>query len=217
MSEPIQILHEDPHLLVALKPAGLLSVPTPGAQGRTMLDALAEQGLRALPVHRLDRDVSGAMLFARDPAARAALETLFRERAIRKLYWALALMGPKRDSGAIQFPILEQGAQARVSAVGKPAKTLYRVLQRGLAANEVEVEIVTGRYNQIRLHFAHSGWPLVGDRKYGKFKQDPLRSTRIALHAWKLEFEHPHTHRRISLEAPLSDDLCALRERALKR
>jgi RluA family pseudouridine synthase len=213
MSQDVEILHEDEHLLVVSKPSGLLSVPTPGADGRTVLDAVRERGYAVSPVHRLDREVSGALLLARDAATRTALEALFRERALRKFYWALVLMGPKRDEGVINFPILEDGAHARVSAMGKPARTLYRVTERGMAANEVEVELVTGRYNQIRLHFAHSGWPLVGDRKYGKFKQDPFRFPRVALHARRLEFTHPITGQPLVVEAPLPPELASLRER----
>jgi 23S rRNA pseudouridine1911/1915/1917 synthase len=212
--EPITVLHEDEFLVVVAKPSGLLSVETPGAEGRTVSQALQERGIRAQPVHRLDREVSGALLLAKDPQTRAALEELFRERAVTKRYWALALMGPKKDAGEIKFPILEQGARARVSAVGKPALTRYRVLARGLGANELEVELVTGRYNQIRLHFAHSGWPLVGDRKYGKFKQDPFRFARVALHSWRLELVHPRTRRDLSVEAPLPPELVELRRRA---
>ena len=212
-SNPIAILHQDEQLLVVSKPSGLLSVPTPGASGRTLLDVLREQGLEALPVHRLDREVSGAVLLARDPATRAALEGLFRQPALRKLYWALALMGPKAAEGEIKYPILEHAGQARVSAAGKPALTRYRVLARGLGANELEIELVTGRYNQIRLHFAHSRWPLVGDRKYGKFKEDPFRFQRVALHAWKLELVHPHSGKPLAIEAPLPPELVALRER----
>jgi RluA family pseudouridine synthase len=215
MSAAPTILHEDPFLVIACKPSGLLSVPTPGATGRTLEGELASRYPRIAAVHRLDREVSGAMLFARDPSTRTALEQLFRERAVRKLYWALALMGPKKDEGAISFPILESGASARVSAAGKPARTLFRVLARGLAANEVEIELVTGRYNQIRLHFAHSGWPLVGDRKYGKFREDPFRFPRVALHAWKLAFAHPRTGKPLQVLAPLPGELAELRERAL--
>ncbi|MCY3001983.1 MAG: RluA family pseudouridine synthase [Planctomycetota bacterium] len=217
MSLPVLILFEDPHLLVVHKPSGLLSVPTPGAEGPTVLDAMREQGREVLPVHRLDREVSGVMLLARDATTLSALEVLFRERALRKLYWALALNGPDRDEGAITFPILEEGAHARVSALGKPSRTLYRVNARGPDVAEVEVELVTGRYNQIRLHFAHSGWPLVGDRKYGKFREDPFRFQRVALHAHALELPHPITGEPLVVEAPLPPDLVELREVALAR
>jgi 23S rRNA pseudouridine955/2504/2580 synthase len=168
-------------------------------------------------VHRLDREVSGVMLLARDATTLSALEVLFRERALRKLYWALALNGPNRDEGAITFPILEEGAHARVSALGKPSRTLYRVNARGPDVAEVEVELVTGRYNQIRLHFAHSGWPLVGDRKYGKFREDPFRFQRVALHAHAIELPHPITGEPLVVEAPLPPDLAELRELALAR
>lgn len=215
MSLPVLILFEDPHLLVVHKPSGLLSVPTPGAEGPTVLDALREQGRKVFPVHRLDREVSGVLLLARDAETRTALEGLFRERALRKLYWALALNGPDRDEGAITFPILEEGAQARVSALGKPSRTLYRVNARNAGVAELEIELVTGRYNQIRLHFAHSGWPLVGDRKYGKFREDPFRFQRVALHAHALELPHPITGEPLVVEAPLPPDLAELRELAL--
>ncbi len=217
MAAKLEILHRDEHLLVLSKPAGMLSTAAPREQGPNVPDALADAGLRAAPVHRLDRDVSGALMCAFDAPTREALEAQFRERALRKLYWALALMGPKKDSGEIKYPIAEERGLARVSAAGKSALTRYRVLARGLRANEVEVELVTGRYNQIRLHFAHSGWPLVGERKYSRGKEDPFRHPRVALHAWKLEFAHPHTGAKLAIEAPLPPELLALREQALQR
>jgi 23S rRNA-/tRNA-specific pseudouridylate synthase len=78
----------------------------------------------------------------------------------------------------------------------------------------MEVELVTGRYNQIRLHFAHAGWPLCGERKYARGSEDPLRAKRVALHAWKLSFVHPFSGERVDAEAPLPADLLALREKA---
>lgn len=217
MNAPLEILHRDDEVLVVSKPAGMLSTAAPPDEGPTLIDALKDAGLRATPVHRLDRDVSGAMICAFDARTREALEELFRERALRKWYWALALMGPKKESGEIKYPIAEERGKARVSAAGKPALTRYRVLARGLRANEVEIEIVTGRYNQIRLHFAHSGWPLVGERKYARGKEDPFRYPRVALHAWRLDFAHPRSAAPISVTAPLPPDLQELREQALQR
>jgi RluA family pseudouridine synthase len=211
----LAILYEDEYLLVVDKPSGLLSVPTPGAQGRCVPEVLANLGRPALPVHRLDRDVSGALLLARDVATRDALQDLFRARALSKVYWALALGGPTKDEGAMRFPISEADGTARVSSTGKPSLTHYRVLARGARANEVEIELETGRYNQIRLHFAHSGWPLVGERKYARSSDDPFKAPRVALHAWKLAFEHPHTRRPVAVVAPLPARLAELRERVL--
>jgi RluA family pseudouridine synthase len=208
--ERIRIVHEDADLLVADKPAGLLSVPTPGARGRTLLDALAAEGRAVLPVHRLDRDVSGLVVLARNEAARAALEALFRGRAVAKHYWALVRGRLRPDAGSFDDPIRDEGATARVDARGKPATTRWRVLERHAATSLVEVELVTGRYNQIRLHFAHHDQALVGERKYARGKDDVLRARRVALHAWRLAFPHPTSGRPLALEAPLPADLAAL-------
>jgi RluA family pseudouridine synthase len=210
MGEPVPVLFEDEDLLVVSKPSGLLSVPTPGASGRTLLDALAAQGVDALPVHRLDRDVSGLVVLARSEPARAALENLFRGRAVKKIYWALVRGRLRPESGSFEEPIRDEGAQARIHASGKPATTRWRVLAHHAATSVVEIELVTGRYNQIRLHFAHHDQALVGERKYARGKDDALRAKRVALHAWRLAFPHPLRGHRIEVEAPLPADLRAL-------
>ena len=208
----VPVLFEDEDLLVVSKPSGLLSVPTPGAQGKTLLDALTAEGHAALlPVHRLDRDVSGLVVLAKHEAARAALENLFRGRAVKKLYWALVRGRLRPESGSFEDPIRDEGAQARIDPRGgKPALTRWRVLAHHAASSLVEIELVTGRYNQIRLHFAHHDQALVGERKYARGKDDPLRAKRVALHAWKLAFPHPLRGHRVEVEAPLPDDLRAL-------
>ena len=210
MGAPIPILYRDEHLLVADKPRGLLSVATPGTGGRTLPQVLGEQGARVLPVHRLDREVSGAILFALSEEMRAALEALFRERRIEKTYWALVRGRPPRAEGEIKFPILEERGHARVSARGKPSTTRYRTLAEHGAVTEVEIDLVTGRTNQIRVHFAHAGAPLVGETKYARRKDDPLRAQRVALHARRIAFEHPASGAPFEAEAPLPADLLGL-------
>jgi 23S rRNA pseudouridine1911/1915/1917 synthase len=226
VGEALPILFEDEHLLVVSKPSGLLSVGAPGPSGpkgkdgggggagRTIAQVLAEHGIAARPVHRLDRDVSGCVLCARDERTGALLEDLFRRRELEKSYWALAQGHPKPPAGELKYPILEMRAQARVSAAGKPSVTRYRTLRSFRAASEMEIELVTGRYNQIRLHFAHAGWPLAGERKYARGREDRLRAKRVALHARRLAFAHPHTGRRVEVEAPLPEDLEQLLRRA---
>lgn len=191
------------------KPPGLLSVPE-------LAQRLAEQGIDAQPVHRLDRDVSGALLCARDPATRKALEELFRERAVSKTYWALVAGWMQPSEGAHHFPLVEERGKARVSARGRKALTRYRTLAVHATTTEVEIDLVTGRYNQIRVHFAHAGSPLVGERKYARGKDAPVgfRSRRVALHAWRLGFEHPVSGESLSVEAPLAPDLERLLEKA---
>ena len=217
MSQPIPILYEDADLLIANKPAGLLSVPSGAAGVRSLPEVLREQGIKAQPVHRLDRDVSGCVLLARNPAMRGKLEDLFRERSITKTYWALVRGSPRKDEASIQYPILHEKSHARVSARGQRAHTRYRVLRRlrykDTDITEVEIDLVTGRYNQIRLHFAHDKLPLIGERKYARGSDDPLKASRVALHAWRLAFEHPGDGRRIEVEAALPGDLEQLVQR----
>jgi RluA family pseudouridine synthase len=210
----VEILYSDDHLVVASKPSGMLSVPSPGASGRTLVEALRARGIEALPVHRLDRDVSGAIVLARDEPTRAALEEAFRGRIVTKTYWALVQGRLARPSGAFTFPILDEGSHARISPKGKPATTRWRTRRRFPSTTEVEVDLETGRYNQIRLHFAHAGHPLVGERKYARGKDDPLRAKRVALHSERLAFPHPRGRKTIDVRAPLPPDMAELLEKA---
>lgn len=216
VAEPIPILFEDEHVLVVAKPSGLLSVETGGAEGQSLPEALLRQGVRAMPVHRLDREVSGCLLLARTDAARIALEATFRARALTKTYWGLAQGRVHPPQGTFHAPILDEGPVARVSALGKKSQTRYRTLSAWATTTELELELVTGRKNQIRLHLAHAGHPLVGERKYARGKDSPVRiqSRRVALHAWRLVFPHPITRARVEVEAPLPEDLIAVREAA---
>jgi RluA family pseudouridine synthase len=210
----LEVLYSDDRLVVVLKPAGMLSVPSPGASGRTVVDALRAQGCAALPVHRLDRDVSGAMVLALDPETCRLLEESFRGREVRKTYWALAQGRMPRSSGTWSFPILDAGSHARISPKGKPAVTRWRARRMFRATTELEIDLETGRYNQIRLHFAHAGHPLVGERKYARGKDDPLRAKRVALHAERLAFPHPHRAGMVDVSASLPEDLQELLGRA---
>ncbi len=216
MDAEVRLLYVDEHLLVADKPAGKLSVPAPGVAARSLLDDLRAAKLQPLAVHRLDRETSGAILFARDPATRAALEGMFRARELEKTYWAMAAGRFRAEEGRFSFRILEQGGRAVVSTRGQEAETLWRVLVAHPAATELELDLLTGRMNQIRVHCAHAGHPLIGERKYARGKSSPLplRSRRVALHAWRLNFAHPHSGAQLSIEAPLPEDLLELRVRA---
>ncbi|TAJ25442.1 MAG: RluA family pseudouridine synthase, partial [Planctomycetota bacterium] len=213
---PVPILHRDESLIVVDKPAGMLTVPTESVAGADLVEALRRDGIAALPVHRLDRETSGAVLFALDEATRAALEELFRGRAISKTYWALASGRVRPRDGDWTFPLLESDSFARVSPRGKACHTRYRTLAALPNTTELELELLTGRYNQIRVHAAHAGHALVGERKYARGRNSALafRSRRVALHAWKLAFAHPRTGAEIRVEAPLPADLVELRERA---
>jgi 23S rRNA pseudouridine1911/1915/1917 synthase len=214
---PFPFLHEDEHVLVVVKPAGVLSVPDSGADARSVPELLAEHGIRALPVHRLDREVSGVLLLARDEATRDALQDQFRAGSVQKTYWGMASGALEPPAGELTFPILEEPQGARVSARGKPARTRYRTLACFARASELELELLTGRKNQIRVHLAHAGHALVGERKYARGRDSALklRSRRVALHAWRLACAHPQDGRKLLLEAPLPEDLVELRALAV--
>jgi RluA family pseudouridine synthase len=213
---PLPLLLLDERFVVVDKPAGVLSVPDPGAGERAVPELLAEQGIVARSVHRLDREVSGALLLARDDEALARLQDLFRAHAVRKIYWGMASGHLEPPQGELTFPILEEPGGARVSARGKPARSRYRTLVRHAAVCELELLLLTGRKNQLRVHLAHAGHPLVGERKYARGRDSALalRSRRVALHAWRLVFEEPWGGKKLTLEAPLPADLRELQARA---
>ena len=212
----LSILFRDDRIVVVDKPAGLASVPDPGSPGRSVPELLAAEGLDAAPVHRIDREVSGALLLALDAEALESLQDAFRAREVEKIYWGMAAGHLEPPSGELSFPILGEGTRARVSARGKPARTRYRTLERHALASELELTLLTGRKNQIRVHLAHVGHPLVGERKYGRGRDAvlPFRSRRVALHAWRLALVVPWNGTKIALEAPLPADLCELQARA---
>ena len=209
----LPILYEDEELVVINKPAGLASVPSPGVGGKTCLSELKQSHPDAVAVHRLDRETSGVMVFALNQKVKQALVAQFRAHQVRKVYQAFVRGCPRSLQGTIDRPIMDQGKSARVSHRGSPAVTEYRVLQKFAQASLIEARPVTGRYNQIRLHFVALGHPLIGERKYARGKESPIRFRRVALHAARLEFARPNSGKRLMIEAPLPDDLCELQQR----
>jgi 23S rRNA pseudouridine1911/1915/1917 synthase len=158
-------------------------------------------------VHRLDRDTSGIILVAKNDAAHNALARQLKERTIEKVYIALVEGTPKPAEGAIDAPIARDRAQRQRMAVasgGREAVTGYRVIERFRGYSLLEARPKTGRTHQIRVHLAAIGHPIVGDRVYGK--RSPLVDRQF-LHALRITFDHPRTHARTTLEAPLPPDL----------
>jgi 23S rRNA pseudouridine1911/1915/1917 synthase len=232
------ILHADDTLLVVDKAPGVLTVGHAGSRERCLLDDLRRDGHKVLPVHRLDRDTSGTLLLGLDPARRAELEQAFRRREVVKQYLALVHGVPQAGRATIDVPILDQGATARVDRRGQRAVSRYVVEQRfGSVASLLRVTLETGRHNQVRLHCAHIGHPLLGDRKYGlrprgaaarDGPRDGARTwprdgperrgagasaapgvPRVMLHAERIALRHPATGRMLDVRAPLPADLLA--------
>ncbi|MBL8768910.1 MAG: RluA family pseudouridine synthase [Planctomycetes bacterium] len=215
MPAPLQILFEDEHLLAVNKPPGLLSVALPHRDDPHLAGLVAQRartrGERAHAVHRLDRETSGVVVFAKSDAAKAALDEAFRGRSVHKHYLALVHGRPKPAEGTIRSFIRDQGAHATSSRSpipgGKSAITHYRVVEQFAHAALVACEPETGRFNQIRLHFVDRGHPLVGERKYAIASRFPLRFKRFVLHAQRLELPHPITRATLAIDAPLPRDV----------
>jgi 23S rRNA pseudouridine1911/1915/1917 synthase len=227
-SGELEILHQDPDLVVIDKPAGLVVHPGAGRDHGTLVHRLlsrfpeiGEVGGPGRPgiVHRLDKDTSGLLVIARTPRAYEAMTKAFAERRVDKRYLALVYGTPKEASGSIEAPIGRHPNRRKEMAVhsaGRPALTLYRTLGARSGISALEVNLATGRTHQIRVHLKSVGHPLVGDPVYGEARwkgldkavQGPLRRfSRPALHAWSLEFEHPGSKEILKMETPLPEDL----------
>lgn len=199
--EPPTLLHVDEACIVAEKPAGLLAVP-----GRIERDSLATrvQALHADAriVHRLDQATSGLMLFARGVVAQRTLGMAFESRQVHKRYLARVEGLPVADAGEIDAPLAADWPgrpRQRVDALGgKPALTRWRVLRRDADSALLELEPLTGRTHQLRVHLAHLGHPIRGDRLYAP---PPWRADRLLLHASELGFAHPASGLRLHLRS----------------
>ena len=218
---PISLVYDDEDLCVVDKPAGMATHPAPGSMRGTLVNALlgalgplpaVNTALRPGIVHRLDRDTSGLLVVAKSERAMRALAKAIAARRIKRYYHAVVWGIPANPRGAIDAPLARDRARRTMFAVsrsGRRAVTHYRVVEQLGACALLEIELETGRTHQIRVHCAAIGHPVVGDRVYGAGRPD-LGMPRQALHAAKLEFEHPVTGRALSFTSPWPADFAAL-------
>jgi 23S rRNA pseudouridine1911/1915/1917 synthase len=224
----LRVLHEDRHVLIVDKPAGLLTLPTQAHERDTLVDraarylSLRHGGQRPFVgvVHRLDKETSGALALARSPQAVRAFQALFKAHDIERQYLAVVEGALLRSEGTIDLPLvtdrgdLRRGV-ARTPGEGRPAITHYRVVERfGTVATLAACWLETGRTHQIRIHLAEVGHPVVGDAVYRPrhLPRSKARFSRQALHAQTLGFVHPLTGEEVHVEAPLPADLAGLIE-----
>jgi 23S rRNA pseudouridine1911/1915/1917 synthase len=223
---PLSVVFRDASLFVIDKPPGLVVHPGAGNPAHTLQNALLalDPRLAHVPragiVHRLDKDTSGLMVVARTREAHAALVAALAARAIRREYLAVCT-GALTAGGTIEQPLgrhRRERTRMAVRADGRPAITHYRVAQRFRAHTLVRVTLETGRTHQIRVHLAHLGFPVVGDRLYGGRRRIPAGCTsalasalrefpRQALHAARLALRHPLTGRELQWQAALPQDM----------
>ncbi|MEI7896722.1 MAG: RluA family pseudouridine synthase [bacterium] len=206
---PYQVLFEDGAILVAVKPAGLLTIGDRGLGGTSFYQQMAayvkenSKGKeRLFVVHRLDREVSGILLFAKSEKIQEEIKNHWMDT--KKLYYALVEGQPKEDKGTIRSWLME-GHDQRVYSVqvqegAKLGITHYRVMDRTPDYALLEVELETGRKNQIRVHLSEMDCPVVGDRRYGA---DSTYERRIRLHAFYLSIRHPATGKLIDFKSKM--------------
>ena len=226
---PLEILFEDKHLLVLNKPPDIVVHPGAGHEEHTLVNALLHHcagqlsgiGGVARPgiVHRLDKETSGCLVVAKNDAAHVALAEQFAGRTVEKIYHALVCGEMPRDAGDIRVGIARHSTHRKRMAVtdgGREAWTSYRVLERLPAATLVEATLHTGRTHQIRVHFNHLGFPVVGDKIYGSRQNKrfteltDVTAPRQMLHAAQIAFTHPKTGKPVKCAAPLPKDFRAV-------
>ena len=216
----LKIVHEDAHLIVVEKPAGLLSMATDTERDLTAYSLLSAHVKRASPqnrifiVHRLDRETSGLMMFAKSQTVQQALQGEWSEAVLERVYVAVVEGQMTKPEGTITSWLKENKAlvmrSSRIPNDGQKATTHFRVLQSNPACSLLEIRLETGKKNQIRVHMQDLGCSVVGDLKYGA-TQNPIR--RLALHAWVLAFRHPVTGEALRFETPIPKDFLRLCQR----
>jgi 23S rRNA pseudouridine1911/1915/1917 synthase len=225
---PLAVLYEDDTILVVDKPAGMLAHPTATVHSGTLANALAhylnagrtdeDPAVRPGLVHRLDRMTSGLMVVARTARAHDRMSRTFRERRVEKRYRALVCGHPAAAEGTIDAPIghdPEASPRWGVRPSGRDARTRFAVVKLHGPYALVELEPLTGRTNQLRIHAAHAGWPIAGDTVHGLDRAGRFRAShpdvptpdRLFLHACGLAFAHPETGAWLEIACPLPPEL----------
>ena len=201
--ETLNVLYLDNHLLAVNKPAGLLTQPN--NTDAPSLESLAKAYLKKKfkkkgsvflhSIHRLDKPVSGIVLFARTSKALSRLNSQMRKKNIQKIYFAKVEGHLKSPTGTLKHTLSPGSHRAHLSPSGKEALLTYTIRKTTAHSTLVEIDLQTGRYHQIRAQFAHIGHPIVGDIKYGSTQ----KSSRIALHHGKITFEHPISKEKLTI------------------
>ena len=231
---PLAIVYEDQHILVVDKPAGMVVHPAAGHFQDTIVNAILYHCqnlsgiggvLRPGIVHRLDKGTSGLLVVAKSDEAHQGLAGQFRRHEIKKTYTALVYGNPKEDEGQIELPMgrhpVDRKKMSTKSRHSKEALTIWKVHERFGVATMLDVDIVTGRTHQIRVHLSALGFPVIGDSVYGNPKRaDAVHNTfvrsklkamkRQALHAARIRFVHPITCQDMMFSSPLPDDMADL-------
>ncbi len=205
----MHILYEDNHLLAVNKPAGLATQSSEHNSNSLEEEAKAyikeakqkPQGVYLHAIHRLDKPTSGVVLFAKTSKSLSRLQEMMRKHEMKKIYLALVEGTLKNPKGTLRHNLIHDEHKAIVSSAGKPCELHYETVATIDGNTLVAIELITGRYHQIRAQFQAIHHPVLGDKKYGCHK--PFHSDTIALHHHSLTFTHPVTHALLEIKAPL--------------
>jgi len=203
-----KIIYEDDRLIVVDKPSGMLVIPTPKQEKNTLTDLLNKEldrrGIEAnaYPCHRIDRETSGLIIYAKGKSTQKLMMDLFKTRKVSKKYIAIVRGTVKKSFDTIKSSIYNRNRKRSEEAI-----TRYKVVSRTKDFSVLEVEPVTGRTNQIRIHLADIGHPILGERIYAFRRDFKIRFNRVALHASRIEFAHPVTGAKMVFESPLPEDM----------
>ncbi len=225
---PLDVVYEDEDVVVVNKPVGMVVHPAPGHPSGTVVNALLHHCgaslsgingvLRPGIVHRIDRDTSGLLIAAKNDRAHLALAAQLQDHTLRRLYHGVTIGALREDAGTVDAPLGRNPKDRKKMAVvpdGREAVTHYEVLERLPGHTYAAFRLETGRTHQIRVHMAHLGHPLLGDRVYGPPKGYPGLAGQC-LHAKALTFLHPATGRPVTVECPLPEAFLAVLD-ALRR
>ena len=200
----LRVIFEDPHLIIVNKPAGQLVIPGRGeAEGKPLVDQVSSHiRKKAYVVHRIDRETSGLVAFAKDAPTHKELSQLWEGREVHKTYLAWVLGKMEKKEGLLDYPLKAFGSgRMGVAKGGKPSQTRYNVVQPQEGASLLEVELLTGRRDQIRVHLYHTGHPVLGDPLYGQ--ERPVGGApRLLLHAWRLRIPQAGKALEVTCEPP---------------
>lgn len=208
----IKIIYEDEDIIVINKPAGYSAHPAPAEKNITIseifsdkIDSFIDDRWPGI-VHRLDKGTSGVMILSKNAIVQKKLQNDFKNRKIKKTYVALVEGKIFPDEGIIDIPIkrevIKRGKMS-VDNLGKKSSTKYKVMKFYSKYSLVELKPETGRTHQLRVHLSAIGFPIVGDKKYGR-KNQP--TTNIKLHSYSIEFDHPRTRKHLSFACPITTD-----------
>jgi 23S rRNA pseudouridine1911/1915/1917 synthase len=198
----IPVVFEDEWLLIADKPSGLLVIPTPKNEKRTLTSILNEDleskgvSYRLHPCHRLDRETSGLIIYAKGKSIQQKMMEEFKDRKVSKTYVAFVQGSPSEKEGEISLTL-----------EGKPAITKYKLLEIRKDFAILELSPLTGRTNQIRIHLKHIGLPILGETKYAFRRDFKIKAKRLCLQAQELHFPHPITGKLVQVKVGLAEDL----------